>query len=196
MSSEQITFRSHYKEERKLNIVFSGEQHESGTSMNMSAVKAVCECKWQERGGFTEQLHFTDCGSKSSKKRDESLRRADIIYMNLTQSDRLIKRYFEKFDRYREKTVYIISNYNEEKYWNKERIEKSFRIDPSKIYVVPFDNGFRNANIKGQSKKFIDRMLAENKVNVQKNTFIWNVCKAAELIYEKTELQKSSPAIN
>lgn len=103
------------------------------------------------------ELVFLDCGLGKGSFIHNILQRADVIVVNLVQSQRSIQHFFSTFPKFFEKTVYLLGRYGQQFPCNVNKIMKQCRIPKEHIGVIPYNAGFHDAFLNGRCAQFLQR---------------------------------------
>ena len=150
--------------EKKLDIVFMSEERGSGTTANMHAVAQLCfalQKRERERGRPKWQqtkLRFFDGGMFSMEERKLYFERADLIIVNLRQSDESFQSYFMKKQKYQEKSMYLISRYQKESLWSRQVMQRRYRMPENRLGVIPQNHAYASAYEQGRAKQFLRKL--------------------------------------
>ena len=79
---------------------------------------------------------------------------ADVIIVNVSQSETVLEEYFSMPSRYRSKSLFCIGNYIQEEPCNLKNIQRMYRIEGSEIGVIPYNTEFLSSLKKGKAVSF------------------------------------------
>ena len=176
-----------------MDIVFISEERGSGTTANMHAVAQLCydlQKKEQERGRPKWQqtkLRFIDCSAVSTEERKFYCKRADIIIVNLRQSDKSFQSYFMKKQKYQDKSMYLISRYRKESIWNREVIQRRYRMPKERLCVIPQSNAYAFAYAQGRSQQFLQKIKEKKIQTLEEQEFTREVEQTARQLLRLLE---------
>lgn len=133
------------------------------------------------------ELVFLDCGLGKGNFFHKILQRADVIVVNLIQSQRIIHQFFSSFPKFFEKTVYLIGRYDQQFPCDINKVMKQCRIPKEHIGIVPYNAGFWDAFQNGRCAQFIQRNAYGG--FYEKNRLFSKELKAStEMILRKAEI--------
>lgn len=228
-----------------MNIVFWGEEHDSGTTAHMLAVadmlavlcpktEIVRSYVPQEAGAATAQnhapqragtalmrnhvpqevgtafarkqasqevgtalarkipqetgdaIHIYDCGTELGRRRRHMLWHADLVVVNLRQERACLEHFFQENFHIAKDMVFLLDARDCEVGVNRAYLEQIYRVGPEEIGVLPHNNEFYQALLRGRGDAFIRQTyrLPENEENER---FVRELRKIALLILRKAE---------
>ncbi len=130
------------------------------------------------------EVVFLDCGLGKGSFIRKILERADVIVVNLVQSQRVMEPFFSSNTDFLDKTVYLMGRYDQLFPCNKNRIVTKYQIPEESIGVVPYNAGFQDAFLHGKCAQFIQRNAFEG--TYEKNRlFSRELKKSTDLILGK-----------
>lgn len=133
------------------------------------------------------ELVFLDCGLGKGEFFRNILRRADVVVVNLIQSQRVIQQFFSTFPKFFEKTVYLIGRYDKYFPCDIGKIMNECRIPREHLGVIPYNSGFQDAFQNGRCARFIQKNAFGG--FYEKNRVFSRELKAStEMILRKAEL--------
>lgn len=104
-------------------------------------------------------LTFVDCGSGEDDLARELLYQADVAVVNLPQERQCLDSYFQKSHVYQGKVIYLINRYRQESMYNRENINRIYRVEQETLGVIPDNPIFRHASDKGKVERFVRRHM-------------------------------------
>ncbi len=111
------------------------------------------------------------------------LEEADVIVVNLNQDPHVVDHYFKNYHSYMEKSIFLLSHYEEESRFNRKLIFKKYPVGKEKIAVIPYFAPFKEAVGEGRVIRFFE----ENKKGSRKKEstyFFEEVKEASDMIWE------------
>lgn len=114
----------------------------------------------RECGNILKQLDkmadyvFVDCNHVSEQVRIQVMNYADLIVVDVSQTERILDEYFSYPPAYHHKSLYCIGNYDEEDPCNMKNIQRLYRITDKKIMVLPYNADFLLSLRKGKALSF------------------------------------------
>lgn len=133
------------------------------------------------------ELVFLDCGLGKGSFFKDILERADVIVVNLIQSQRVIHQFFSTFPCFFEKTVYLVGRYDQHFPCDINEIMNQCRIPKEHLGIIPYNAGFLDAFESGRCAKFIQKNAYGG--FYEKNRLFSRELKAAtDMILRKAEL--------
>lgn len=161
-----------------MNIVFWGEDGQSGTTAHMHAVAGMLAARYQHMKPNRISLHMEhqtfqvlDCGTGLNLKKKRMLWHADLVVVNLKQEKACIERFFCEHFHVAKNVMYLLDGSDSEIGIDRDYLERVYRIEPDQAAVIPFNNDYYQAFSMGKSASFIER---ENRMprNLQNEEFI------------------------
>lgn len=136
----------------------------------LSAAKGSCEERvWQvlkEHGlEFLDcmeemaDLVFLDCGKGKHSFMREIKKRAGVLVVNLTQSQRILNQFFQMRQDYLEKTVYLTGRYEDLYPCNRSFILRNYRMQPENLMELSYHPGWREGLERGRCLKFFKKNM-------------------------------------
>lgn len=109
------------------------------------------------------EMVFVDVSVGKPELMEAVVKQADIVVVNLCQNRRVIEEFFHRYEDDEQKVVYLIGNYDPYSELNVKAICHRYRqIKKDRIFVVPYNTGFRDATYKAQlSEFFLQNMACE-----------------------------------
>ena len=104
-------------------------------------------------------LVFLDCGKGNHSFMEEIKRRAGVLAVNLTQSQRILNQFFQMRNKYLEKTVYLTGRYEDLYPCNRSFILRNYRIQPENLMELSYNPGFRDGLERGRCLKFFGKNI-------------------------------------
>lgn len=133
------------------------------------------------------EVVFLDCGLGKGKFFDKIMKRADVVVVNLVQSQRVIRQFFTSFPKFFEKSVYLIGRYDHQFPCDINKIMMQSRIPKDHIGVIPYNAGFWDAFQNGRCAQFIQRN-AYGGLYEKNRQFSKELKASTEMILKKGEL--------
>lgn len=119
------------------------------------------------------------------------LEESQLVVVNLTQNPYILEDFFLNYGAISKKAVYLIGNYNPESKYNSKYIQKNYKIEKSKIAVIPYNVHFQNAMTEGRVIGFINQIFKCHKKS-ENYYFISEVKKAVSMIEKNRSLQEEN----
>lgn len=132
----------------------------------------------------TADLVFLDCGKGDHSFMEEIKKRAGVLVVNLTQSQRILNQFFLKRQDYLEKTVYLTGHYEELYPCNRSYILKRYRIIPEHLMEISYHPGFRDGMEQGKCLNFFRKNMPAPAYEKNRR-FMYEVQRAADRILRK-----------
>lgn len=132
-------------------------------------------------------ISFIDTASNSNLSTKTILEEADLIVVNLCQTQSILEDFFLNYSSLLFKAVFIISNYNFHSYFNSKRIAKLYEIPWEDIIIIPENEMYNNAYLSGNVVEFISRNYLSSKESPN-YIFMQSIKKASYTIMRKVEL--------
>lgn len=82
---------------------------------------------------------FTDVSSGENRLSKELIKAADRVVVNLSQNDKLIQNYKNKFEHLQNKAAYIFGNYHMESRYNLKNLKRCYPFLRKCSGMIPFD---------------------------------------------------------
>lgn len=108
---------------------------------------------------------FYDCGNQRDKSVKKQMQRADLLVINMPQSESTWENLALDPVICAGHMIYLVSNYFETSLLNREKIEKTYRIESDRIGIIPYNNEFNYASERGKLKEFIRNDMRKNEKN-------------------------------
>lgn len=132
-------------------------------------------------------LVFLDCGKGKYSFMREIKKRAGVLVVNLTQSQRILNQFFQTRQTYLEKTVYVTGHYEDLYPCNRSYMLKNYRIAPENLMELSYHSAFRDALERGRCLKFF--MKNTPIPTYERNrSFFYEVQLATDRILRKGEI--------
>lgn len=106
----------------------------------------------------TTDFVMVDCSHTSECIRRRVEEKAQLIIVNVSQSERVLDEYFSSPELFRGKAMYCIGNYIREEACNLKNIQRLYRIENQNIGVIPYNTEFLSSMNRGKVLQF----FAEN----------------------------------
>lgn len=139
----------------------------------------------KECGNILKQLNkmadfvFVDCNHVSEQVKIRTMDHADLIVVDVSQSERILDEYFSYPPAYHHKTLYCIGNYDEDDPCNVKNIQRLYRISNRKIMVLPYNVDFLSSLRKGKALSFFSSYGLKSR-NQKNRQFFQEAFKVAE----------------
>ncbi len=104
-------------------------------------------------------LTFVDCGSGEDELSAYILAKADVVVVGLSQERQNLDAYFQQRHAFRGRVVYLVNQYQQESIYNKNNLNRLYRIQEDKLGVIPHNPVFRHASDKGRADRFVRRHI-------------------------------------
>ena len=104
-----------------------------------------------------QQMDFTfiDCGCRTDAWTQELIKNADLLVVNLAQTQKSFDHFFLNHIKLSENIIFFISSYQKDSTYNKKNIHRLYRIEPERLAVVPYNPEFAHACEKGRLDKYM-----------------------------------------
>lgn len=161
-----------------MNIVFWGEDEQSGTTAHMHAVAGMLAVRYRHIKPDLLPLNMEyqtyqvcDCGTGLNVKKRRMLWHADLVVVNLKQEKACIDGFFREHFHVAKNVMYLLDGSDSEVGIDEDYLQKVYRIEADQSAVIPFNNDYYQAFSMGKSASFIER---ENRMpgNLQNEEFI------------------------
>lgn len=104
-------------------------------------------------------LVFLDCGKGRYPFMREIKKRAGVLVVNLTQSQRILNQFFQMRQEYMEKTVYLTGHYEDLYPCNRNFMLRNYRIEPENLMEISYYPGWRESLERGRCLKFFKKNM-------------------------------------
>ncbi|WP_075720961.1 MinD/ParA family ATP-binding protein [Roseburia sp. 499] len=102
---------------------------------------------------------FVDCGCRRDDFARRMLEQADVCVLNMPQERETIGNYYRNRVRLRGKIFFLVGNYFEESVYNRENLEKIYRIDEKSLGAIPYDVHLQAAGLNGKAQGYVKSQL-------------------------------------
>lgn len=164
----------------------------------LPSAKGSCEERvWQvleEHGGKlldcmeeSADLVFLDCGKGKYSFMREIKKRAGVLVVNLTQSQRILNQFFQTRQTYLEKTVYLTGHYEDLYPCNRSYMLKNYRIAPENLVEISYHPGLQDVQERGRYLKFFMKNMPVPAYEKNRQ-FLYEVQLATDRILRKGEI--------
>lgn len=135
-----------------MRVVFYGTARYIGTSANMEAVAAglACYCgcpvltgRKKQKSSVLEKVILTDCICR--KDADDMIEICDLLVLNLSVPNRELEDIYLRHSLVRKNVIFLFGKYNQNQFNEIRRLSGEYRIDSSRICMIPYNPGFGNA---------------------------------------------------
>ncbi len=137
------------------------------------------------------ELAFTDCGSGEDALSADILSRADVSVINISQGRRHLEQFFQKRHACSGRAVYLVNQYHQESVYNKQYLNRQYRIPKEALAVIPGSQFFRYASDNGKAERFVLKYARCMKMDGQ-SYFMQELVHAADLILNSAGFEKGS----
>lgn len=193
-------------------IAFCGRERACGTTVNM-LLTAYCyagiypaaqvlvqrQSGWCciQKGNAACKIMFADCGNGQEKKAGNSLRKADLIVMNIRPQKELLDLFFvENIRSFAHRRLLLVSGYLGEETGDRQSMEQFYRANMEHTGWVPYSAELELAYRRDAIGQFVNRNIREQQTErnaaffreVQRNLFL--LCRQIE---RKQILTKVNP---
>lgn len=129
-------------------------------------------------------LTFIDTQSNNNLSTKIILEEADLIVVNLSQNPDLLYSFFRSYKSIISRCLFLLSNYDNNSYFNLEKISQMFSIDKSNIATVPYSREYKEALKHGQVVSFI---ISNYKCDLENRNFYFmnEIMDAAKMIHNR-----------
>ncbi len=119
------------------------------------------ESMWRliDRAEQFSDITFIDCGNGEDELSAEILSKADVSVVNMTQGRRNLDYFFQKRHAFLGNVIYLVNQYHQESVYNKQNLNRLYRIQKDELAVIPNDQFFRYASDNGKTDRFIRRHI-------------------------------------
>ena len=100
-----------------------------------------------------------DAGSSYGELTEEILKYADRIIVTLPQNPAVLDSFFSRRQKFQEKMLYLIGNYDYHSTYNAGNIQRIYRIPKDRLGVIPYNVRFQNAFYQGSLIRFLGKNL-------------------------------------
>lgn len=100
---------------------------------------------------------YIDTETNGNLSSNSILEEADLVVVNLCQDIRVWREFFDNYPSIREKSVFLVGNYQSDWRWNQAQIRRQFQIPRERIGVVPYNLDLQNAMREGRTLQFLNR---------------------------------------
>ena len=90
---------------------------------------------------------------------------ADMVVVNLNQNKNVLDNFFGNFSMLRDKSLFIIGNYNPGRKFSLEQIQRKYHIPEDRLYAVPYCMEAAEAESDGSIASFIARNYIEPSID-------------------------------
>lgn len=144
---------------------------------------------------FSQTVYFDVSGGQDSTNCREILSMADLVVINLSQNPYVLQSFFRNFHSLRDKSFYLISNYNQDSMYSKDRISSEFHIAGKRLGVIPYHAAFGNAAAEGHLVPFLQENYSCHSDNIHYD-FIQTAKETADKIEDfAAEMQRKGRTI-
>lgn len=160
-----------------MNIAFWGEEHQSGTTAHMLAVMGMLSVLYprspvRAEGPAQEgdlAFRFYDCGTGLTGRRRRIMHTADLVVVNLKQEKACIERFFSEHYHISRALFFLLEADAHAVGADERYLERTYRIEPEQIGMIPYNNGFYCALRQKRGMAFVRRegVMPGNAANEQ-----------------------------
>ena len=134
-----------------MQIAFYGTARNVGTSANMAAVQAFLanDCPYvetmrqPEKSAAAKDFIFTDCSQ--IPEAEAVMETCDLLVLNLSISGRGLETVYTAYSIVRKNVVFLIGKYIQNQSEEVMRIAREYRMEQSRICMIPYHPGFARA---------------------------------------------------
>lgn len=114
---------------------------------------------------------------------------ADLVVVNLNQNKNVLDNFFGNFSMLRDKSIFIIGNYNPGRIFSLEQIRRKYQIPEDRLYAVPYCMEAAEAESDGGIANFIARNYIEP--SLDNREFINEIKKISAALIEHSQYVNS-----
>lgn len=132
-----------------MQVAFYGTARHIGTSANLEAVAAgltyYCGCPvligtGQQNSSVSKEVILTDCiGGRAA---DEMIQICDLLVLNLSVPNRELEHVYLRHSLVRKNVIFLFGKYTQNQSNEIRRLAGEYRIDESRICMIPYNPGF------------------------------------------------------
>ncbi|SCP95993.1 hypothetical protein SAMN05421730_100395 [Anaerobium acetethylicum] len=100
-------------------------------------------------------LTFIDAGCGVNEISARIFEAADMIVVNFNQNCRAMNQFFQSYQKFSEKLVFLIGSYDYNSTYNAKNVQRMYRIDRKNLGVIPYNVGFQDAFGEGKVVRFL-----------------------------------------
>ena len=171
-----------------MQVVFYGTARQIGTSANMTAVAAALTYYFEwpvlaeeaEKPGssISKEIILTDCTCRSDA--EKMINGCDLLVLNLSVPNRELEEVYLRHALVRKNVIFLFGKYFPYQSNEIKRLAEEYRMNCSRICMIPYDPGFGYAYEKRQVLDYIKNCpFAGSYRNIQ---FTQKVKRTAETI--------------
>lgn len=170
-----------------MQVAFYGIARRIGTSANMAAVAAglihycgqtVSFGVQKRESSLSEEIVLTDC--TCSNDADEIIKSCDLLVLNLSVPNRELENVYLRHSLVRKNVIFLFGKYYQNQSNEIRQLAGEYRIDSSRICMIPYDPGFGYACETNQVFRYIqNRPFAGSYKDIQ---FKQQVKRAADAV--------------
>jgi hypothetical protein len=171
-----------------MKVAFWGEASGSGTTSNMLVMTELLAhgTKRGQAGICMDTRHmFVDCGCRRDEQTKMTLRQADLVVINVKQSNRMLDDFFLEYGTVPKHCFFLISRYFKESAYNRQNIEQIYRISRRRMGVIPYNSEFRYACEQGKQQNFVQRGYINKWTGSQQNRDFFRAVRRAAYDLQK-----------
>ncbi len=138
---------------------------------------------------FDKYLDFTfiDCGRRTDAWTQQMIKNADLVVINFEQSKEGLDAFFLQYANLSANVVYLISNYQKESIYNKNWIERMYRIPCEQLAAVPFNPEFWKVCKDGHLSRYLKKSPYETE---WKRNFMQELELAMQVLLREKEIRE------
>ncbi len=102
-------------------------------------------------------LVFIDLGTAKDGLADRMMELADVVVVNFCGQQRELENFFGQPSAVRKNVLYLLPNYVEDQVYNRNNLQRIYRVDPRKICNLPSNVNFAHACMHGRVDRFIQK---------------------------------------
>lgn len=100
-------------------------------------------------------LTFIDAGCGINDVSARIFEAADLIVVNFNQNCRAMDHFFQSYQNFSEKLVFLLGSYDSDSAYNVKNVKRLYRIESGSLGVVPYNVGFQDAFGEGKIVRFL-----------------------------------------
>lgn len=132
---------------------------------------------------------FVDTSNQENLSTKVILNDADLVVVNLCQSDVILNQFFEEFNSMLSKCIFLIGNYQSESIFNLTNIRRKYRIPRNSIAAIPNNTQFHDAMLSGNIIEFVTRNFCCTSKD-ENYEFMEEAKEAAHMVLDMLERNK------
>lgn len=133
---------------------------------------------------------FIDCGSTDDAWTREQLRQADLVIVNLTQTQDSFYHFFCRHAEFSAEQLYFISSYQKDSIYNKENISRICSMEKWRLCVIPYNPEFELACINGRLDRYVEGKERYNGTGMRQY-FFEEADRSVRILMENLKLKRA-----